>query len=273
MNKKVQSKVEAEFITFFRSLVKEKLNQKERTKVYDKFSELNLRAVELMEVEQPRYCGACKEYDTMLICMECRRKHLEKQKAEFRKMIEEELKELSGTESIEKIERYVKSFEEPKKTKELFESYNVYQLAVLLKLLAKLEDNHSPKVYDEGFNVSKKQFKKLKEIGTLKGCGKMFCAIEGCNEIDESHTAYCVRHQRSTHMICGENWQCNSCKKKRGLAIPYDKIIIRSSTAGSSKVQCEGCKKIKRIKFMVKYKGKILCSNCKRKKKFQEVGG
>ena len=63
------------------------------------------------------------------------------QKAEFRKMIEEELKELSGTESIEKIERYVKSFEEPKKTKELFESYNVYQLAVLLKLLAKLEDN------------------------------------------------------------------------------------------------------------------------------------
>ena len=68
-------------------------------------------------------------------------------------------------------------------------------------------------------------------------------------------------------------WLCNSCKKKRGQEIPYGKILVRSSTAGSSKVQCEECKKVKRIKFMVKYKGKILCSSCKVKKKFQGVGG
>ncbi|KKK52479.1 hypothetical protein LCGC14_3104520 [marine sediment metagenome] len=28
-----------------------------------------------------RFCGSCKEEDTMLICMECRRKDLEKQRA------------------------------------------------------------------------------------------------------------------------------------------------------------------------------------------------
>ncbi len=52
-------------------------------------------------------------------------------------------------------------------------------------------------------------------------------------------------------------------KNKRGTRISYDKILIKSSTKGNSKVECENCSKIKRIKFMVKYKGKILCSACK----------
>ena len=44
--------------------------------------------------------------------------------------------------------------------------------------------------------------------------------------------------------------------------IPYDKLITKMN-GGSSKVQCEKCGKIKRVKFMAMFKGKILCSNCK----------
>jgi len=45
--------------------------------------------------------------------------------------------------------------------------------------------------------------------------------------------------------------------------IPYNKIIKRSSTAGSSRVKCEKCGVVKRIKFMARFKGKILCSSCR----------
>jgi len=48
-----------------------------------------------------------------------------------------------------------------------------------------------------------------------KGCGKMYCAIEDCGEIDNSHTAHCVKHGRGVHRICGEdNSLCNKCKEK-----------------------------------------------------------
>ena len=49
----------------------------------------------------------------------------------------------------------------------------------------------------------------------MKGCGKMYCIIEGCEEIDESHSAYCLKHQRSSHMICGEKGLCSKCVKLR----------------------------------------------------------
>lgn len=29
----------------------------------------------------------------------------------------------------------------------------------------------------------------------------MVCVIEGCKEIDESYTAYCIKHGRSPHRI------------------------------------------------------------------------
>ena len=51
------------------------------------------------------------------------------------------------------------------------------------------------------------------------GCRKMFCFIEGCGKIDETHTAYCIKHGRSPHRICGESeYLCKDCKTK--LALP-----------------------------------------------------
>ncbi len=49
----------------------------------------------------------------------------------------------------------------------------------------------------------------------LKGCGKMYCAIEHCGRIDESHSAYCSEHGRSSHKICGlDKNLCDQCKAK-----------------------------------------------------------
>ena len=64
-------------------------------------------------------------------------------------------------------------------------------------------------------NEQNKRMEKLKKMKTKnkKGCGKMYCAIEGCGKIDESHTAYCIEHGRSVHNICGENGLCSKCKK------------------------------------------------------------
>ncbi len=31
--------------------------------------------------------------------------------------------------------------------------------------------------------------------------GDMVCAIEGCRVVDETHTAHCIKHGRSTHRI------------------------------------------------------------------------
>jgi hypothetical protein len=48
------------------------------------------------------------------------------------------------------------------------------------------------------------------------GCRRLFCAIEGCGEIDETHSAYCIHHSRSIHYLCGENGNlCPSCQKKQ----------------------------------------------------------
>ncbi len=44
----------------------------------------------------------------------------------------------------------------------------------------------------------------IEDLEEKKGCGKMYCAVEGCGKIDESHTAYCSEHSRSFHKICGE---------------------------------------------------------------------
>lgn len=43
----------------------------------------------------------------------------------------------------------------------------------------------------------------------------------------------------------------------------YSQYMIKSKTSGNSKVICSKCNKMKRIKFMVIYKGRLLCSNCK----------
>ena len=51
-------------------------------------------------------------------------------------------------------------------------------------------------------------------------------------------------------------------QKECSRGIPYNKIIKRGR-AGSSRVMCDKCHKIKRIKYMARIKGKILCSNCK----------
>lgn len=137
----------------------------------------------------------------------------EKAQGEFRKMIEE-------------------VFEENREASLTFENKEdpVRLDGIEQILLSKLGKNHSQQTKSRSSTELENDFVQRKEnkttdtpednvrsSGTSKGCGKMFCAIEGCNEIDESHTAYCVRHQRSTHMICGENWQCQSCKKKTGI--------------------------------------------------------
>ncbi len=54
-----------------------------------------------------------------------------------------------------------------------------------------------------------------------KGCGKMYCSVEGCGEIDEGHNAYCIKHIRSPHRICGEfkhkgkivSFLCKECQE------------------------------------------------------------
>jgi hypothetical protein len=45
--------------------------------------------------------------------------------------------------------------------------------------------------------------------------------------------------------------------------IEYNKIVKRGLSSGKSKVKCEGCGQIKRMKHMAKFKKRILCSNCK----------
>lgn len=53
------------------------------------------------------------------------------------------------------------------------------------------------------------------------GCGKMYCAIiddetgKVCGEIDNSHSAYCIKHGRSTHKICGDEGLCLDCEKRQ----------------------------------------------------------
>lgn len=69
--------------------------------------------------------------------------------------------------------------------------------------------------------------------------------------------------QRSTKKSKKRNNKSFPYKKTRGANILYNEILVRSSTKGNSKIQCEKCEMVKRIKFMAKYKGKILCSNCR----------
>ncbi len=35
--------------------------------------------------------------------------------------------------------------------------------------------------------------------------GEMYCAVEGCGLVDETHSAHCIKHGRSTHKIKGED--------------------------------------------------------------------
>ena len=51
--------------------------------------------------------------------------------------------------------------------------------------------------------------------------------------------------------------------EKQGRNIEYSRIVVRGKSTGKSKVICEKCGKIKRIKNMARYKGKIYCSSCK----------
>jgi len=41
----------------------------------------------------------------------------------------------------------------------------------------------------------------------------MVCAIEGCGEIDESYTAYCITHGRSVHTIKKIDVKNGKCTK------------------------------------------------------------
>ena len=34
--------------------------------------------------------------------------------------------------------------------------------------------------------------------------GQMYCAVEGCGLVDDTHSAHCIKHGRSTHKIKGE---------------------------------------------------------------------
>ena len=35
--------------------------------------------------------------------------------------------------------------------------------------------------------------------------GEMYCAVEGCGLVDETRTAYCIKHGRVTHRIKGQS--------------------------------------------------------------------
>ena len=35
--------------------------------------------------------------------------------------------------------------------------------------------------------------------------GDMYCAIDGCGRVDETHTAHCIEHGRSPHRILEES--------------------------------------------------------------------
>lgn len=45
--------------------------------------------------------------------------------------------------------------------------------------------------------------------------------------------------------------------------IPKKKLVYMK--LGHSKAVCDGCNKTIRVRFMTKYKGKYLCSNCRQK--------
>ena len=34
--------------------------------------------------------------------------------------------------------------------------------------------------------------------------GEMYCTVEGCGLVDESHTAHCIKHGRVTHKMKGQ---------------------------------------------------------------------
>jgi len=61
-----------------------------------------------------------------------------------------------------------------------------------------------------------------------QGCGRMYCVIERCGRIDDSYTAYCSKHGKSHHVICGEgNSLCPVCrannhKQKRNQSLQID---------------------------------------------------
>jgi len=74
---------------------------------------------------------------------------------------------------------------------------------------------------------------KVKTEDTQKGCGRMYCAIidedtgQVCGRVDESYTAHCIKHSRSTHNLCGENGLCNECRESTK-SVPKIKEIIRT---------------------------------------------
>jgi len=70
---------------------------------------------------------------------------------------------------------------------------------------------------------------KAKTEDTQKGCGRMYCAIidedtgQVCGRVDESYTAHCIKHSRSTHNLCGENGLCNECREST-ISVPTAEV-------------------------------------------------
>ncbi len=94
--------------------------------------------------------------------------------------------------------------------KEIIEKIDIFPVG---EVICKYNLHRNPKRFSDMINDIFKELKKFISSGNpnKKGCGKMYCAIEGCGRIDESHSAHCVKHNRSPHNICGENGLCFEC--------------------------------------------------------------
>ncbi|KKN67015.1 hypothetical protein LCGC14_0465690 [marine sediment metagenome] len=100
------------------------------------------------------------------------------------------------------------------------------QKSIMFTLRDSLENEE---IHTNNFNILNKNIEITKyllnptkeenacDMRETKGCGKMFCLV--CDEEDKLHSAYCSKHQRSTHYICGEDNKgaiqiCDKCAKK-----------------------------------------------------------
>lgn len=107
-----------------------------------------------------------------------------------------------------------------KKLKEEFSILEAYDGITICKVIDKI---FSSKLNPNKSEVNTGQTKQVQTgSDTRKGCKKMFCSI--CGAIDNDFSAYCIKHGRSPHAICGEQISdngisgvvvlCKNCKSK-----------------------------------------------------------